>query len=297
VAKGKKYEGGARGLDLNQRTLIRRAGTSPEGMDLGTIAMRTLKWIVTTAPEILLLLCVAIGTILGRFRFKGFALGSTACILIVAVILGQLGTFVIPPLFRSVFFSLFVFTIGYRSGPEFFDALDLDQRSVSPVAKACGQSLRRNPMAVMFRALRLIFASILVLTTPQPCWSADNGTLLRIQEEVWAIPLIHPRIAYVVRPVGNGPFPLAVMNHGVSLNPVDRSFFRWSSSGMRRCGLRAADIWWWRRLARDTGPQHSIRPSMVCLPCSIRRSANARTRISAMPAWRSPCSTNGSSIT
>ncbi len=31
--------------------------------------------------------------------------------------------------------------------------------------------------------------------------------------------------AYVVRPVGDGPFPLAIMNHGVSLNPTDRSFF------------------------------------------------------------------------
>jgi dienelactone hydrolase len=30
--------------------------------------------------------------------------------------------------------------------------------------------------------------------------------------------------AYVVRPVGDGPFPLAIMNHGVSLKPVDRGF-------------------------------------------------------------------------
>jgi dienelactone hydrolase len=28
-----------------------------------------------------------------------------------------------------------------------------------------------------------------------------------------------------VRPVGDGPFPLVIMNHGVSLNPTDRSFF------------------------------------------------------------------------
>jgi dienelactone hydrolase len=46
-----------------------------------------------------------------------------------------------------------------------------------------------------------------------------------IQEEVWAIPVTLPTIAYVVRPVGNGPFPLAIMNHGVSLNPPERSFF------------------------------------------------------------------------
>jgi Predicted Permease Membrane Region len=55
---------------------------------------------------------VAIGTILGRVKFKGFALGTTACILIVAVILWRFGTFVIPPLFKSIFFSLFVFTIA-----------------------------------------------------------------------------------------------------------------------------------------------------------------------------------------
>jgi uncharacterized transporter YbjL len=59
--------------------------------------MSTVKWIITTAPEIFLPLSIAIGTILGRVRFKGFALGSTACILIVAVILEQLGNFAIPP--------------------------------------------------------------------------------------------------------------------------------------------------------------------------------------------------------
>ena len=41
----------------------------------------------------------------------------------VAVVLGQLGTFVIPALLKSIFFGLFVFTIGYRSGPEFFASL------------------------------------------------------------------------------------------------------------------------------------------------------------------------------
>jgi dienelactone hydrolase len=46
-----------------------------------------------------------------------------------------------------------------------------------------------------------------------------------IQEEVWAIPVTLPTIAYVVRPVGNGPFPLVVMNHGVSLNQRERGFF------------------------------------------------------------------------
>ena len=62
---------------------------------------------------------------LGRVRIRGFAIGATACILIVAVILGQLGTFVFPPVLKSILFGLFVFTIGYRSGPEFFASLKL----------------------------------------------------------------------------------------------------------------------------------------------------------------------------
>ena len=73
-------------------------------------------------------------------------------------------------------------------------------------------------------SISLVFASI-VLAAPDAAQSVDSRTLLPIQEEVWALPLIHPTVAYVVRPVGQGPFPLAVMNHGVSLNARERSFF------------------------------------------------------------------------
>lgn len=96
--------------------------------------MDIIQWIIATAPEIFILLAVAIGTILGRFRIFGFSVGTTACTLIVAVILGQLGSFAIPPLFKAIFFSLFVFTIGYRSGPEFFASLSV--RTLAQVALA-----------------------------------------------------------------------------------------------------------------------------------------------------------------
>ena len=90
--------------------------------------------VVAQAPEIFLFLAIAIGTVLGRIRIRGFALGATACILMVAVILGQLGAFVIPPLLKSIFFGLFVFSIGYRSGPEFFASLSF--RTLHQVALA-----------------------------------------------------------------------------------------------------------------------------------------------------------------
>jgi dienelactone hydrolase len=72
----------------------------------------------------------------------------------------------------------------------------------------------------------LFVLSVFVVTaTPVPCQSAEDANLRSVQEEIWALPIIQPTLAYVVRPVGNGPFPLVVMNHGVSLNPRERSFF------------------------------------------------------------------------
>ena len=113
--------------------------------------MDTIKWIISTAPEIFLLLAIALGTILGRIQVKGFSIGTTACTLIVAVILGQLGTFVIPPLFKTIFFSLFVFTIGYKSGPEFFASLSL--RTLSQVGVAVVVSLTGLTIVLIFAFL------------------------------------------------------------------------------------------------------------------------------------------------
>ncbi|TPQ33861.1 transporter, partial [Bradyrhizobium guangdongense] len=96
--------------------------------------MDTLRWIISTAPEIFLLLAVAVGTVLGRVKIRGFAIGTTACVLIVAVLIGQLGGFSFPPILRGILFSLFVFTIGYRSGPEFFASLSI--RTLAQVAMA-----------------------------------------------------------------------------------------------------------------------------------------------------------------
>ncbi|KRR11356.1 dienelactone hydrolase [Bradyrhizobium jicamae] len=69
--------------------------------------------------------------------------------------------------------------------------------------------------------LRLLIIAAAVMTASLAT-AADEPQL---QEEVWALPLPIPTIAYVVRPVGDGPFPLAVMNHGVSLDSRQRSFF------------------------------------------------------------------------
>jgi dienelactone hydrolase len=73
------------------------------------------------------------------------------------------------------------------------------------------------------RLLAVYAATIPVLSVA--ALANDRPAQPAIQEEVWAIPAPLPTIAYVVRPVGSGPFPLAIMNHGVSLDQRERSFF------------------------------------------------------------------------
>jgi dienelactone hydrolase len=81
-----------------------------------------------------------------------------------------------------------------------------------------------------WRFMRNFLASIpmfLVLTAlamaePEPV--IDTGDR-QIREELWGIPSAVPMLAYVIRPDGEGPFPLLVMNHGVSLDPMERSYF------------------------------------------------------------------------
>ena len=74
----------------------------------------------------------------------------------------------------------------------------------------------------LFRGLAIF---LLAVATAAPTRSDATTDAIRIQEETWVLPLPLPMFAYVVRPVGNGPFPLVIMNHGVSLNATDRSFF------------------------------------------------------------------------
>src|SRR3981189_3206958 len=75
----------------------------------------------------------------------------------------------------------------------------------------------------MYRCLsKLLIIAATVMTASLASATDDQP---RLQEEVWALPLTTPTIAYVVRPVGDGPFPLAIMNHGVSMDPKQRVFF------------------------------------------------------------------------
>jgi putative transport protein len=73
-------------------------------------------------PQIVVFLAIAIGYFVGKMKFRGFNIGSTAGVLIVALVLGQM-TIKVPPLLKAVSFALFIFCMGYKVGPQFFGAL------------------------------------------------------------------------------------------------------------------------------------------------------------------------------
>lgn len=74
-------------------------------------------------PTISIFLCLCLGYLLGKVRIKKFNFGSTVGVLLIALLVGQLGTFKIDPIVKGIFFDLFIFTIGYEVGPAFVSSL------------------------------------------------------------------------------------------------------------------------------------------------------------------------------
>ena len=88
--------------------------------------MEIINWFAAVCrenPSIPFFFCIGAGYWLGSFKYKGVALGAVAATLIVAVIVGALMGVVISPNVKNIFFLLFIFTIGYSSGPAFFHSL------------------------------------------------------------------------------------------------------------------------------------------------------------------------------
>lgn len=81
--------------------------------------MEWLAQIFRHTPLIPIFLTIGLGFWLGRLKYKSFSLGPVAATLIVGVIIGQL-QITIPDVVKSLFFMLFLFSIGYSVGPQFF---------------------------------------------------------------------------------------------------------------------------------------------------------------------------------
>ncbi|HEJ9060356.1 aspartate-alanine antiporter [Serratia fonticola] len=76
------------------------------------------------SPEIALFIALALGTWIGKFKFGKFQLGGVAGALVISVILSQFGV-TIDDGIKGVLFALFIYAVGFESGPQFFSSLGL----------------------------------------------------------------------------------------------------------------------------------------------------------------------------
>jgi putative transport protein len=75
------------------------------------------------SPALCLFLSIVLGHVIGRFHFKGVGFGTVVGSLIAGIAIGILAKPQLPELLRWVFFYLFLFSIGYSVGPQFFASL------------------------------------------------------------------------------------------------------------------------------------------------------------------------------
>lgn len=87
--------------------------------------MEWIGHILRDNPSLAVFLTLGIGFFIGQLKYKSFSLGTVTSVLLVGVLIGQFDIPVPGPL-KDVFFLLFLFSIGYSVGPQFFRALKGD---------------------------------------------------------------------------------------------------------------------------------------------------------------------------
>jgi len=87
-----------------------------------------IAWIIDTLKantHLVIFLALAIGYWAGNFKIGKFALGSVTGTLLAGVLIGQLG-FTISPEVKTMFFTMFLFAVGYSVGPQFVQGVARD---------------------------------------------------------------------------------------------------------------------------------------------------------------------------
>ena len=87
--------------------------------------MSWLQGILQAHPEIAFFLVLGLGYLFGKIALGSFKLGAVTGTLLAGVLVGQLGVS-LPNEVKQCFFLLFLFAIGFRTGPQFFRGLKSD---------------------------------------------------------------------------------------------------------------------------------------------------------------------------
>lgn len=109
------------------------------------------------APEIALFLSLCLGYFIGKIRFGKFQLGGVAGSLLMAVLISQFGVQVSDGI-KNILFALFIFAVGYTSGPMFF------------------RSLGRHSLREIALSLVLAASGLITVVAIAHLFSLDKGT-------------------------------------------------------------------------------------------------------------------------
>jgi putative transport protein len=104
-------------------------------------------------PELCLFLSIVLGHVIGHFHFRGVGFGNVVGTLLAGIVVGIIAKPELPDLLRWSFFYLFLFSIGYSVGPQFFGSLKkaaLPQVAVALAVCVAGL-LTTIGMAVLFK--------------------------------------------------------------------------------------------------------------------------------------------------
>ena len=78
--------------------------------------------LLQSSPTLAVFLAIALGYLIGKTAIKGFELGATGGVLLVALAFGHYG--LAPhPFLGTVGFTLFIYSVGLQAGPRFFNVL------------------------------------------------------------------------------------------------------------------------------------------------------------------------------
>ncbi|MFE3072323.1 aspartate-alanine antiporter [Streptomyces sp. NPDC059247] len=77
-------------------------------------------------PELLVFITVALGFLFGKLRYKAIALGAVTGCLVAGLLLGAQFKVTIDGTVKNLFFTMFLFALGYKVGPQFFRGLRKD---------------------------------------------------------------------------------------------------------------------------------------------------------------------------
>ncbi|WP_216937495.1 MULTISPECIES: aspartate-alanine antiporter [unclassified Acinetobacter] len=127
-----------------------------------------MEWIqneLSQSPSILLFLSLAIGFWIGKFRFGKFQLGGVAGSLLAAAVLSLIGVTVDNGV-KAILFAVFIYAVGFESGPQFF-------KSLGP--KSMKEVLLAVFLAVCGLATVLIMAKIFHLDKGMAAGLASGG--------------------------------------------------------------------------------------------------------------------------